>query len=236
MRYVYQGYSDKGGRTDNEDTCTWGKSAHGFLFLLADGLGGCGKGEIASSLVCEEILRQFNKETEFDLKQAIIDANSLLLEKQKELGIKMKTTLVATWIRKDTTLFAHVGDSRIYAFDRNGIVFQTEDHSAAQLSQSMREKKNDVRSMEDRNVLTRALGMSDEVQLEQKVLDNSQYERLLLCSDGFWEFVLEREMIESRKRWQSPSNWLNEMRLVLQSRTSGDNDNNTAIVVMKRRI
>lgn len=236
MRYVYQGYSDKGGRTENEDCYVCAKTKHGYLFLVADGLGGCGKGEIASMLVCEEILRQFNTVEKFDINQAVIEANSLLLAKQKELGIKMKTTLVAAWIRKDTTVFAHVGDSRIYAFNRSGIIFQTEDHSAARLSLQARLVKADVRNIEDRNVLIRALGMSDEVQIEQQELRNSQYESLLLCSDGFWEFVLEKEMTDSRKKWQSPRKWIDKMRLVLQSRISNDNDNNTAIAVIKRRI
>ena len=62
------------------------------------------------------------------------------------------------------------------------------------------------------------------------------YNTLVRCSDGFWEFVLEKEMVESRKKWQSPRKWLDKMRLVLQSRISNDNDNNTAIAVMKRRI
>ena len=236
MRYVYQGYSDKGGRIENEDCYVCAKTKHGYLFLVADGLGGCGKGEIASMLVCEEILRQFNTVEKFDINQAVIDANSLLLARQKEFGTKMKTTLVAAWIRKDITLFVHVGDSRIYAFNRSGIIFQTEDHSAAWISRQASLVKEDVRNMEDRNVLTRALGMSDEIQIEQQKLKNSQYESFLLCSDGFWEFVLEKEMVESRKKWQTPRKWLDKMRLVLQSRISNDNDNNTAIAVMKRRI
>lgn len=236
MRYVYQGYTDKGGRAENEDIYACGKSTHGYLFLVADGLGGCGKGEIASGLVCREILRQFKNETEFDLIHAIFDANALLLAKQKELGIKMKTTLAAAWIREGTTLLVHVGDSRIYAFDQFRIVFQTEDHSAAWLSIQAESSKADVRNMEDRNVLTRALGMGEEVQLEQQEIKNTQYERLLLCSDGFWEFVMENEMLELRKRLQSPGRWLNELRLVLKSRIGSDNDNNTAIAVMKRRI
>lgn len=236
MRYVYQGYSNAGGRASNEDSYAWGKSSHGLLFLVADGLGGCGKGEIASSLVCEEILSQFNMEAEFELSRAILDANLLLLEKQKELGIKMKTTLAAVWIGKKTTQFVHVGDSRIYAFDKSGICFQTEDHSVAQLSLRGKENKADVRGAEDRNVLTRALGMNDEVQLEQQLVKNSSYNSLLLCSDGFWEYVLENEMIESRKGCKDPKLWLEKMKLILQSRISTDNDNNTAVVVMKRRI
>lgn len=238
MRCVYHGYTDKGGRTENEDTYVWGKSMHGYLFLVADGLGGCGKGEIASGLVCEEILRQFNTEVEFDLCQAIFTANALLAVKQKEMGIKMKTTLAAAWIGKDTTMLVHVGDSRIYVFDRFGILFQTEDHSAAQLSLRVNEKRIDVRSLEDRNILTRALGMCEDIQLDQQIIKNSLYERLLLCSDGFWEFILEKEMQDLRKRWQKPRNWIDKMRVVLQSRISSDNDNdnNTAIAVFKRRI
>lgn len=236
MRYVYQAYTDKGGRTNNEDKFALGKSKNGYLFLVADGLGGYGKGEIASGLVCEEIFRQFNIKAEFDLNQAILHANYLLIEKQKELGIKMKTTLVAAWVRKKTTVLVHVGDSRIYAFGKSGIIFQTEDHSAAQLSLRVQESDTDVRRMEERNILTRALGMSEEVELEQQELENFKYDRLLLCSDGFWEYVFENEMIDSRRKWQSPRAWLNKMQYILRSKIHCDNDNNTAIAVMKRRI
>ena len=235
MKCAYSGYTDKGGRKNNEDAFLCTESERGYLFLVADGLGGHGKGEIASALVVQELQRQFAEKEQFDIEAAIRDANRLLLQKQEELGVKMKTTVTAAVVTPKGTTLAHVGDSRIYAFRKKEIVFQTEDHSAAWLALTIEKSITDVRQCEERNVLTRALGVSEDITISVTELENGEYDRLLLCSDGFWEYVLEPEMADAVRSFQSPEKWLEAMRKLLQQRIPGENDNNTAVAVIKRR-
>ena len=235
MKCTYDGYTDVGGRTNNEDAFLCAESESGYLFIVADGLGGHGKGEIASSLVVQELQRQFNENETFAAEAAIRDANLLLLQKQEESGVKMKTTVTAAYVTPLITTLAHAGDSRIYAFREEELVFQTEDHSAAWLALAIEKSITDVRQCEERNVLTRALGISEDITIAVTKLENSEYDRLLLCSDGFWEYVLEQEMTGTMRKFQSPKGWIKKMRKLLQQRVSGENDNNTAVAVFQRR-
>ncbi len=235
MGYVYKGYTDVGARKCNEDSFVCVNTEQEYLFVVADGLGGHGKGEIASTIVTEELNRQFLEKENFDLETAISDANMLVLKRQDEIGAKMKTTVAVAWIGKSVTKLAHVGDSRIYAFLGPELKIQTVDHSAAQVALQLDPSMGDVRNSKDRNVITRALGNANEVTIELSEISNEAYDRLLLCSDGFWEYVLEEEMCKTMRKFQTPSCWLRKMRRVLMQRIQGENDNNTAIAIIRRR-
>jgi len=237
MRCTYASYSDIGGRKNNEDSFAEVKSGRGYLFVVADGLGGHGKGELASGIAIKDLKRHFCSKKPFDLKEAIQEANRHILEEQNNIGIKMKTTISVVWIEKEKTHFAHVGDSRTYAFLEQGIVYQSVDHSVSQMAVAAGEiTLSEIRNHEDRNRLTRALGVSEVLSIDMSELPNEQYDRLLLCSDGFWEYVLEEEMCKTRKHFQTPKAWLKRMRKILRKRIPEKNDNNTAIAVIKRGV
>ncbi len=236
MKYVFDSYSDVGGRENNEDSYCAEKNGDSYLFVVADGLGGHDCGEIASTLAVEEIRHQFkNNPLFFSLENAIREANRLIMERQRESELKMKTTVVAIHVSAAKLIVANVGDSRAYLFSNDSILYQTIDHSASQLAVNIGEITPDqIRNHEDRNILTRALGVSETVKVDVAEFECDNIDRMILCSDGFWEYVLENEMCETARSSKNPDVWLFKMREKHAQRVNKGNDNNTAIVVMRK--
>lgn len=232
MNCIYHTYSHIGTRHNNQDSYTVCSGRNGFAAAVADGLGGYKGGEIASKLFIEEFESAFESEG-FDLEQTYAEANEMILDAQEEYNNSMKTTAAAVWIDKTRTIIANVGDSRVYAFKGGAIVFQSIDHSVAQMCVDSGEITPDmIRTHEDRCILTRSLGGRSEVPVDISRLDNTDYDSLLLCSDGFWEHVYEQEMCETLKQSQTPQQWLEKMVTCRRSNVTSDNDNNTAVVIM----
>ena len=233
MKYLCESYTHVGGRDNNEDALLVFGSPNGILLVVADGLGGHDCGEVASGIAVDTLKEEFSKES-FDPVDAIRLANSRIMQRQAESGLYMKTTVCVAWLHDDKAQFCHVGDSRIYAFKDGLIQYQSVDHSASQMAVSVGEITPDqIRSHPDRNKLIRALGVDNDVRVDSVELDGIYYDSLLLCSDGFWEFVLEQEMTATRSSTNDPAVWLNKMREIHAPRVPYGTDNNTAIVLIK---
>ncbi len=234
MRYLIDSYTHVGGRSNNEDSFKACKSSKGLLLVVADGLGGHDSGEVASSLAVDSLCNDFKLET-FDLEEAIRSVNQKIVEKQNETGLKMKTTIAVALIKEDKSSFAHIGDSRIYTFKDGSIVFQSLDHSASQMAVSIGEiKPEEIRNHPDRNILTRALGVSDTIKVDITELNTDEFDSVLLCTDGFWEYVIEDEMTKHRYSSKNPDVWIYKMREELTRRMPANNDNNTAIAMIRK--
>lgn len=226
-------YSDVGGRADNEDSYLAKKLEDAYLFVVADGLGGHDDGEMASRMAADAVKEYLQCKDDKDILKAVEFANNIVFTRRNQISSEMKTTIAAVYIGNDETVIAHVGDTRVYAFHKGKIVFRTIDHSASQLAVSVGEiKECDIRSHADRNVLTRAIGAGEKVKADVTILSNAQYDAILLCSDGFWEYVLESEMEESMTGIRSADKWLYKMRSVQLRKAPEKCDNNTAIAVM----
>lgn len=227
-------YTDIGGRGCNEDCvrrCTGGGDS--LCLILADGLGGHGGGDRASDTVCRTVCEGFSGRVSpavlIDLLQ---EAHRKIITIQTPL-CSMKSTAVALTIGSGRAAWAHVGDSRLYHFVNGKLVFQTRDHSASQIAVMLGDITTDqIRFHEDRSRVLRALGQDGTLNVEaaEEVLSPGRH-AYLLCSDGFWEYVLEKEMEEDLRRASDPEDWLRRMRKRLASRIPPDNDNNTAAAV-----
>ena len=124
----------------------------------------------------------------------------------------------------------HVGDTRIYQFRGDSVIYQSIDHTIAQLAVMSGDlKPEEIRTSKERNRLFRALGDSEPPKVGSKLLELEKGDRLLLCSDGFWEGILEKDMIRLAKSTESAQGWLNEMRRIAEPLAS---DNNTAIALL----
>ena len=205
--------TNKGERTHNEDMIGQTEKNGAYCFVLADGLGGHGKGEIASQL------------------------QTVILEEQEKNNCKneMKTTIVCLVIRNDGIQWGFCGDSRLYYFYKKKLKCRTLDHSVPQmlvLSKQLKEKE--IRFHEDRNRLLRVMGMESdrkiyEVEEPVRRLGRQQY---LLCSDGYWEYVTEKEMTKFLKNSSSPQEWLDRMtEKVIETGTGKNMDNFSAIAI-----
>lgn len=229
-RYLCESYTDPGGRENNEDSLLVYGSHNGILLVVADGLGGHDCGEVASGIAVATLKEEFAGDG-FDPVAAIKLANTRIMEKQAETGLAMKTTVCVAWVNGGAQL-CHVGDSRIYAMNGGDIVWQTTDHSASQMAVTVGEiTAREIRNHPDRNKLVRALGVADEVKVDVTSFAEGSFDALLLCTDGFWEYVYEEEMTASRA--PDPAAWLGRMRQILAPRVPEGNDNNTAIVLIK---
>lgn len=227
-------YTNIGGRSCNEDSVAgtlWGED--GICLVVADGLGGHGGGDKASQAVCRTVCSNWNgAATEETLRTLLVMAHGNVLTLQ-DPRIAMKSTAVALAIRGGTAAWAHVGDTRLYHFHDGHLVFQTRDHSASQLAVMLGDITPDqIRFHTDRNRVLRALGQTGELQVEtgSEVLAPGHH-AFLLCSDGFWEYVLEAEMEADLCYADSAEEWLASMRTRLGQRIPSDNDNNTAAAV-----
>lgn len=179
----------------------------GFLFVLADGMGGHEQGEVASKLAVETMLASFRKIPKGIMHASLLpklvqEANAAVYEAghaNKVSGGSMGTTLVACALRFDSAVISHVGDSRCYLF-RNGTGAPlTRDHTMA--AEQMRLgilSQSDLPSIQDANglshMLTRSLGFDLFVAADTITVNIIPGDILLLCSDGLHGFVSDLDI------------------------------------------
>ena len=224
-------YSEIGKRKTNEDAVSVLETAKGILAIVADGLGGMGNGDLAS----QQTVRVMNEllgsgEVSADLMEAaILKANEEVCSLQCEHP-GAHSTVAAVWLEDSFAYALHVGDSRIYQFRDGDIVYQSVDHSLAQLAVISGDlKPEEIRTHKTRNKLIRAIGTSTPPKAAHQLLELRAGDRLLLCSDGFWENILEAEMLASAQRTDNAEDWLREMRDIAEPAAR---DNNTAIAIL----
>ncbi|WP_127165491.1 Stp1/IreP family PP2C-type Ser/Thr phosphatase [Veillonella sp. CHU732] len=174
--------------------------AQGPLLIVADGMGGYTGGEYASTMVVDTIVEVVNEATEMStevLKNAILKANRIVYEKSqsyKELE-GMGTTAVVAYVQEDTLYWAHVGDSRLYRYGEDGLHRMTKDHSMVQqLVEAGTITEEEVIHHPKRNMLTRAIGVYETVEVDTGVVEVHQNDRILLCSDGLSGYIEESKI------------------------------------------
>lgn len=232
LKVDYDYYTNVGGREINQDSVIATKQNNGYLFMVADGLGGYRGGEVASRLVSEVLTKHFtHTRFTFNPKNATEEANKLIIGKQVDDLKDMKSTIALIWLNDVFVECLHVGDTRVYLFKNGEIVYQSVDHSASQLAVFANEiTREEIRRHCDRNVLTRVLGSDENIKSDVIRFDIKDIDAGLICSDGFWEYVLEDEMKKLLKESENIHDWLWEMRKIHKSRVRKKHDNNTAVV------
>lgn len=232
MKISVSHYTSVGKREKNEDAVKVIKTENGVLALLADGLGGMNNGELASELALNEFVSgiDLNNFSESELIQAVIKANTAVRTLQKSSDQKMCTTLAALWLVNDKALSCYVGDSRIYQIRSDKIKFQSVDHSVSQIAVLMGEiSADEIRGHRDRNKLIRSIGADDTVKPQIDMLNVKEDDAFLLCSDGFWEPIIEQDIVRLRGTYLRPSEWLSDMRSFIEDKFD---DNNSAIAII----
>lgn len=206
MRYSVAQDSRIGGRRVNEDSVAYVRSDRAVLLLLADGMGGHPKGEVASKLALTVMTDRFlasskprlNDVTLF-LQDALLDANDQLvrLARAEKLADSPRTTLVAAVVQDGQITWVHCGDSRLYLFRDGAVYARTLDHSLLERDRQLgREPASQLPAY--RNALFTCIGsesrpifnMAGPVTLRPG-------DRVMLCSDGVWSVIEEALLIEA---------------------------------------
>lgn len=232
MKTDYAYYSSPGGRSNNEDSVSVKDLGGKLAAVVADGLGGHASGEIASMLAVEAVNSGLEglPFSEDSAEKAVEAANLAVINDSR--SDSMKTTIALAWLGARTALFATVGDTRIYHFRNDEIIFRSVDHSVSQISVMSGEITPDqIRGHKDRNKLVRVLGNRPGVRANILSANLREGDALLLCSDGFWENIVESEMTEALKHAATARKWLSDMLRIVRKNAPADCDNNSAIAV-----
>ena len=221
-------------RRNNEDTLLVGEGKDETLFAVADGIGGFEAGEVASSIAVR-VLEELEPGAPFEA--AIQEANRQILAvgRGDEKLSGMGTTLVAARFggtqERPVAEIAHVGDSRAYLLRGGNLRPLTEDHSlVAELVRSGDLTRDQAAEHPQKNLITRALGAEEEVDVDTAVLPVETGDRILLCSDGLSDMIPEGQISEiladSPDDPETPAR-----RLLSAALDAGGTDNVTVVVV-----
>ena len=179
--------------------------SHGWLFALADGVGGQRQGEVASRAAVQEVLAGFRRAKEMALHKDLLTqlvqaANARVCETEAisgRSGAGMSSTIIVCGVRFDRATLAHVGDSRCYLLRGNDARPITRDHTvAAEQAQVGLLSAAEAAEVSTRHVLTRSLGGNLFVNVEIDEVQLLAGDVLLQCSDGLHGAVSARELAE----------------------------------------
>ena len=192
-----------GGRGENQDSFGWQETDLGYLVTVCDGMGGGPSGKTASSIAVSEIIKgvtEAGKDEEVSnvIIKAIRRANMAIIEagKDNHALMGMGSTATVLLISKKSAYAAHVGDSRIYQLRGHKKVFRTFDHSMVfeMVAQKVITEEQ-ARLSANSNVITRALGVKPDVEVEIHELPYKKGDRFVLCTDGIHSAMPEEELI-----------------------------------------
>jgi len=249
LEIIAAGDTDIGARAHNEDTVMLRPDLG--LFLLADGAGGHNAGNVASTLAVSTVAHYFEETEdrakvapEYDtlglstaarrLGTALHRANRAVVDiaKTSKRYRGMGTTLVAAYFEPDRNVvhIGHVGDSRCYRW-RNGLFeLLTHDHTLINDVLALRPDMPDEQlSRLPRNVITRALGMAENVRADLRTWELAPGDRFILCSDGLTDRIQGYQMVDALELASTPEE---QAQLLLDLAKEGHVDDNVAALVI----
>lgn len=240
-------YTNTGGRPYNEDRAGCRIKDSAGIFLVADGLGGHQGGAQASSLVADSLLNAWEEEsgtlssshcTRW-LEEQVQAANESLINAQRENRNSMKSTLAALVVKDGTAAWCHVGDSRLYYLTGGRLGAVTRDHSVTYKKYLAGEiERNEINFDEDRSSLLRVVGDTERCAPEPGAPAGGGMifpgDAFLLCSDGFWEYIFDEEVLIDRLKADSAKAWAELMLVRALPRIAPESDNLTLLTVLVR--
>src|SRR5919107_2568070 len=208
------------------------------IFAVADGVGGAEAGEVASQTAIEVLDEAFRHQVDGSdvedlMELAIQRANASIHQMAQEHAkfSMMATTIVALHIKGDIATFGHVGDSRLYRLTPDGQLHrETEDHSIVEEEvRAGRMTPEQAANHPSKNVISRALGAEQGVEVDMKTMEVDEGTEFLLCTDGITRHVSDNEL----RQLMVVSNSLEELCDELKRRCyeRGAEDNLTVVVV-----
>ena len=223
-------------RNLNEDYAKYLECNDFKIYVVADGMGGHNAGEVASKMAAEGIVNyvgeNFSENTkDVVLKNAIEKVNKdIYFHSLKNDCLNgMGTTITACLITKDWIKIANVGDSSCFGITNNEIIKITKDHSLVQeLVDSGSISVNEAANHPKKNIITRAIGTSDKVNVDIFDIIENKYDKYVLCSDGLTNELTKEDIIKVINEEKDLS--LACERLVNIAKYKGGRDNITVLL------
>ena len=230
-------------RRSNQDSYAAGELAMGVAWaVVCDGMGGANGGSIASTLAVKTISEQISASWRQGmgsnsicnlLKSAVAAANINVFDMSKSVESLsgMGTTVVATLISGNIAHIVHAGDSRAYKISHNKIVQVTRDHSIVQtMIENGKLSEAGARVHPRKNVITRALGVDEILEVDYNEVELREGEGLMICTDGLTNFVLEEDInktIAAYPFFEYPE------KLIELANRNGGGDNITVVAISR---
>lgn len=232
LRLTWGGATDQGRiRANNQDAMY----ADSGLFVVADGMGGHQGGEVAANLAVRTLTNAERSDRE-QLREAVAEANRVVhqtaLEEAELHGMGTTLTTLAVSQEANTHQFVilNVGDSRVYRHRDGQLEQLTEDHSyVAELVRRGELDDEAAQVHPYRNMLTRAIGVHAEVEIDEWLLEPVSGDRFMLCSDGLTNELADLEIAEQLGFDKDPSTTAKA--LVGLANERGGRDNSTVLIV-----
>jgi len=196
MKYLWSTATHKGMVRDNNEDAVFpsssGESTDAVLVIVADGMGGHVAGEVASRLAINAAAS-----SELDPTDRVAAANRAIREEvARDPGLEgMGTTMTLLSIDGTTATIGHIGDSRAYLLREDDFSQLTEDHTVAAEYVALGQlDPNEAATHPQRHMLTRTLGLTRFVNVDEFKFDVLAGDRILLCSDGLTEMVSDQDI------------------------------------------
>lgn len=208
------------------------------IFAVADGVGGAEAGEVASQTAIEVLDEAFRHQVEGtdveDLMELAIQRANASIHQMAQEHAKfsmMATTIVALHIKDNIATFGHVGDSRLYSLTPDGVLHrETEDHSIVEEEvRAGRMTPEQAANHPSKNVISRALGAEQAVEVDMKTIEVEDGTEFLLCTDGITRHISDNEMRQLLVLNNNLEDVCNELKRRCYER--GAEDNLTVVVV-----
>lgn len=234
-----------GGRDNLEDAFGHlSVDPHTGCWVVADGVGGQGAGEIAAQLAVETIVCGFRSNplcSRTELRNLLESAHRAVFAARQPDSptANMASTVVAMLATNHQAIWGHVGDSRLYHFRAGKLLHRTEDQSLVNLLLARGAlTEADIATFPQRNVILHALGQDEipEIRLHGPVPLQAG-DGFLLCSDGVWELASDDELLKVWQASRSADHWLSALEQLLLLRVAAKNnsgqaaDNFTAVLI-----
>lgn len=193
-----------GGRSENQDSFGSKETKHGFLVTVCDGMGGGPGGRTASTIAVREIILGIDESADDEelsnlIIKAVRRANMAIIATATENPqLKgMGSTATVLLLTEEKAYIAHVGDSRVYQIRGKKKTFRTYDHSMVfDLVKQHIITEEQARLSAQSNVITRALGIKPDVEVELNIVPYKKKDRFILCSDGIHGTMPEVDLIQ----------------------------------------
>jgi protein phosphatase len=223
-------------RTSNQDSYLIDEDKG--LFVVCDGMGGHKGGDVASSLAIKAIRDSLSDYREDEplkwLNQSVSRANDLIREwGQNDPDLfEMGTTITAAIIKEQELIIAHVGDSRLYHINNKGINKVTRDHTLAeQMITDGLLKAEETSGNAYNHILTRALGIDNQVLIDNLAENVMPGDIILLCTDGLSDMLQESDILTTINEF-SFDIAVAARKLIERALNNGGYDNVTVILVL----